>query len=110
MAIGQCGSVLGTHLFPATEGPTYVKGFAVSCALEFLAALSAFVLTVSVSCARLQTYVRCSSVFALQISYRLDNRQRDKKHGKVENPDAPVETRELADKVSLSGQICGVPI
>lgn len=47
MAIGQCGSVLGTHLFPATEGPKYTKGFAVSCALEFLGALCAIVLTVS---------------------------------------------------------------
>lgn len=24
MAIGQCGSVLGSHLFPATEGPRYM--------------------------------------------------------------------------------------
>ena len=24
MAIGQCGSVLGSHIFPATEGPTYM--------------------------------------------------------------------------------------
>jgi hypothetical protein len=24
MAIGQCGSVLGAHLYPATEGPRYM--------------------------------------------------------------------------------------
>ena len=24
MAIGQCGSVLGSHLYPKTEGPRYV--------------------------------------------------------------------------------------
>ena len=24
MAIGQCGSVLGSHLYPATEGPHYM--------------------------------------------------------------------------------------
>ena len=24
MAIGQCGSVLGSHIFPATEGPRYM--------------------------------------------------------------------------------------
>ena len=24
MAIGQCGSVLGTHIFPTTEGPRYM--------------------------------------------------------------------------------------
>lgn len=35
------------------------------------------------------------------MSYRLDNRQRDRKYGKVKNADATVETRELADKVSL---------
>ncbi|KAF7980577.1 hypothetical protein HWV62_37753 [Athelia sp. TMB] len=28
MAIGQCGSVLGSHLFPTTDGPRYVTGFA----------------------------------------------------------------------------------
>ena len=24
MAIGQCGSVLGSHIFPSTEGPRYM--------------------------------------------------------------------------------------
>lgn len=24
MAIGQCGSVLGSHIFPSTEGPQYM--------------------------------------------------------------------------------------
>lgn len=24
MAIGQCGSVLGSHLYPSTEGPRYM--------------------------------------------------------------------------------------
>ncbi len=27
MAIGQCGSILGSHIFPATEGPRYMYGF-----------------------------------------------------------------------------------
>ncbi|SNX81423.1 related to nicotinamide mononucleotide permease [Melanopsichium pennsylvanicum] len=31
--IGQCGPLLGTHLFPANEKPYYVKGTAVSAAL-----------------------------------------------------------------------------
>lgn len=31
--IGQCGPMLGTHLFPAKEKPYYVKGTAVSAAL-----------------------------------------------------------------------------
>ena len=65
MAIGQCGSVLGSHLFPKKEGPTYVyaqivgvgksdlkfynsrKGFGVSCALLCLSALSSVVLSVN---------------------------------------------------------------
>ncbi|KAG9089758.1 hypothetical protein FS749_001072 [Ceratobasidium sp. UAMH 11750] len=28
MMIGQCGSVLGTHAYPASEGPRYTKGLA----------------------------------------------------------------------------------
>ncbi|RDX44403.1 MFS general substrate transporter [Lentinus brumalis] len=76
MAIGQCGSVLGSHLYPSTEGPRYIKGFAVTCALQFVAALAAIVLTVS---------------------YRMENRRRDRKHGSPV-PNATVDTTELADK------------
>ncbi|KAL1754194.1 major facilitator superfamily domain-containing protein [Schizophyllum commune] len=76
MAIGQCGSVLGSHLFPSTQGPHYTKGFAVSCALEFLAVLC---------------------IATLSISYRLENRSRDRKYGKP-IPDASVDTSVLADK------------
>jgi len=76
MAIGQCGSVLGSHIYPATEGPRYIKGFAISCALEFLAAALAIVLS---------------------ISYRRDNANRDRLHGKP-HPDAKVDTSVLADK------------
>uniref|UniRef100_D8QED4 Major facilitator superfamily (MFS) profile domain-containing protein n=1 Tax=Schizophyllum commune (strain H4-8 / FGSC 9210) TaxID=578458 RepID=D8QED4_SCHCM len=76
MAIGQCGSVLGSHLFPSSQGPHYTKGFAVSCALEFLAVLC---------------------IATLSISYRLENRARDRKYGKP-IPDASVDTSVLADK------------
>ncbi|KAJ8081894.1 hypothetical protein PM082_007740 [Marasmius tenuissimus] len=76
MAIGQCGSVLGSHLLPKTEEPRYIKGFAVCCALEFLATLCALILT---------------------ISYRMDNARRDKKYG-VPDPDEKVDVSELADK------------
>ena len=55
----------------------YSKGFAVTCALQFLAALAAIVLTVS---------------------YRIENRRRDRKYGKPV-PNATVDTTELADKV-----------
>jgi len=79
MAIGQGGSILGAHIFPTTEGPTYVKGFAISCALEFLASISALVLT---------------------ISYRRANRRRDELYGRPE-PGAKVDTSELADEAPM---------
>ncbi|KAI0090138.1 MFS general substrate transporter [Irpex rosettiformis] len=77
MAIGQCGSILGTHLFPVTEGPRYIKGFAVSCSILFLASIVALVLTVS---------------------YRLENARRDRRYGKIEDRHATVDVRGLADK------------
>lgn len=76
MAIGQCGSVLGSHLFPLTDQPRYIKGFAANCGLEFLAALCAIVLSVS---------------------YRYDNAKRNRLYG-VPEPDERVETKVLADK------------
>ncbi|EMD39421.1 hypothetical protein CERSUDRAFT_47889 [Gelatoporia subvermispora B] len=76
MSIGQCGSVLGSHIYPSTEGPHYVKGFAITCALQLLSAIVAIIVSTS---------------------YRLDNRRRDQKYGKVD-PDATVDTSELADK------------
>ncbi|TEB18535.1 MFS general substrate transporter [Coprinellus micaceus] len=35
MAIGQCGSILGSHIFPKSEGPNYTKGFAGTPSLFF---------------------------------------------------------------------------
>ncbi|TFK49127.1 MFS general substrate transporter [Heliocybe sulcata] len=76
MAIGQCGSVLGSHIYPTTEGPRYIKGFAITCALEWLSA------------------VIC---IALHISYKMENRRRDRVYGKP-TPDTKIDTTELADK------------
>ncbi|TFY76493.1 hypothetical protein EWM64_g7519 [Hericium alpestre] len=76
MAIGQCGSVLGSHLFPATEGPRYIKGFAVCMALEFLGSVCALILS---------------------IHYRYENARKDRVYGK-QNVDATVDTSELADR------------
>ncbi|OCH89996.1 MFS general substrate transporter [Obba rivulosa] len=78
MSIGQCGSVLGSHIYPSTEGPRYTKGFAITCALELLSALVAVIISTS---------------------YHLDNKQRDQKYGKVDS-DATANTSELADKAS----------
>ncbi|KAG6861386.1 hypothetical protein C0995_000792 [Termitomyces sp. Mi166 len=75
MAIGQCGSVLGSHIYPKTESPAYTKGFAIGCALEFLAAVCCFLLSVS---------------------YRIENARRDRIYGKPDK-NARVDTHELAD-------------
>lgn len=76
MAIGQCGSILGSHLFPNTDGPRYIKGFAICCALEFLAAV-------------------CSII--LSISYRSANARRDALYGRPKT-NAKVDTSKLADE------------
>ncbi|KIJ36293.1 hypothetical protein M422DRAFT_782228 [Sphaerobolus stellatus SS14] len=76
MAIGQCGSILGSHLFPSIEGPRYIKGFGVSCALQFLAVVCAVILT---------------------IYFRYENKRRDRIYGRVD-PNERVDTRELADQ------------
>ncbi|KAF9077414.1 major facilitator superfamily domain-containing protein [Rhodocollybia butyracea] len=51
MAIGQCGSILGSHLFPATE---------VCCGLEFFGVICTIIMT---------------------ISYRMENARRNKEYG-----------------------------
>ncbi|KAH8103759.1 MFS general substrate transporter [Phellopilus nigrolimitatus] len=75
-AIGQCGSILGSHIYPTTDGPRYIMGFAVTCALQFLGAVCALLLS---------------------MSYHWDNRRRDRLYGRPE-PEAKVDTSELADK------------
>ncbi|KAG6379959.1 MFS general substrate transporter [Boletus reticuloceps] len=77
MAIGQCGSVLGTRLYPTTDGPRYITGFATTCALDALGGVIAVV---------------------LYLSYKWDNAKRERLHGRPD-PDAPVDMSELADKV-----------
>jgi hypothetical protein len=42
--VGQCGPVLGTRLYPANEGPYYVKGMAVCSAFMFFNAILALIL------------------------------------------------------------------
>jgi len=74
--IGQCGGILGSHLYPLTEGPAYTNGCTVTASLLFLSALCALLLSVS---------------------FYLDNMRRDQQYGKP-NPDDAVDTSELADK------------
>jgi hypothetical protein len=99
MAIGQCGSVLGTHLYPTSDAPRYMcvalpslvfhsianecthsTGFATTCGLEALATICAI---------------------ALYISYKRDNAKRDSLYGRPD-PNASVNTSELADKVGIT--------
>ncbi|KAL4067018.1 major facilitator superfamily domain-containing protein [Scleroderma yunnanense] len=75
-AIGQCGSILGSHLYPLTEGPAYTRGFGISSSLLFLAAACALMLSAS---------------------YRWENKLRDERYGEPEL-DERVDTSELADK------------
>lgn len=42
--IGQCGPILGTRLYPTTEGPRYIKGMSVCAAFMFFSAAMAFAL------------------------------------------------------------------
>lgn len=42
--LGTCGPLLGTRLYPAAEGPFYVKGMAISAAFMYFAALLALAL------------------------------------------------------------------
>lgn len=68
-----------------------------SCALLFLASLVALVL--SVSSIALRARARYLLTIAGQVSYRIENRRRNKLYGKPD-PDATVDTSELADAVS----------
>lgn len=69
-----------SHIFPLTESPRYVRGFAISCAMQFLACIMCLVLTTS---------------------YRGENRRRDVLYGRP-TPDEPVEgMAEYADKAPM---------
>ncbi|KAH7887020.1 major facilitator superfamily domain-containing protein [Phlebopus sp. FC_14] len=79
MAIGQCGSILGSHIYPASDEPRYIRGFSITCGLEAFATLCALV---------------------LYFSYKWDNKRRNEKYGRPD-PDAMVDTTELADKAPM---------
>ncbi|KAJ8595816.1 MFS general substrate transporter [Rhizopogon salebrosus TDB-379] len=74
--IGLFGGILGSHLYPLTEGPAYTNGFTVSACLLFLSALCALLLSVS---------------------FYLDNIRQDQQYGKPD-PNDMVDTSELADR------------
>lgn len=76
MAIGQCGSILGSHLFPSNEGPRYIKGFSVLTGLLFLGTVCTCILT---------------------MHFRYENARRDRVYGK-HIPNTRVDTSVLADR------------
>jgi len=75
MAIGQCGSVLGSHIYPNTDKPRYIKGFTIGSVLMFIAGFVAL---------------------GLSIYYRIENKRRDKLHGNMQ--EGKVETDVDADR------------
>ncbi|KAH9061131.1 MFS general substrate transporter [Lactarius vividus] len=76
MAIGQTGSILGSHLFPSIEGPRYIRSFSFLAGLLFLGTICTGILT---------------------IHYRYENARRDRVYGKY-IPGMRVDTSELADR------------
>ncbi|KZP00996.1 MFS general substrate transporter [Calocera viscosa TUFC12733] len=74
-SIGQCGSILGSYIYPNTDAPRFIRGFAVTCGLFYFSTAVAIVLSA-------------------YIYY--ENARRDRVHGKVD-PNAEVDTSELAD-------------
>jgi len=75
MAIGQCGAVLGSHLYPNIDKPRYIKGFSVGCGLMFVA---------------------CFIALGLSTYYRMENKRRDREYGTLQ--EGKVETDVNADK------------
>lgn len=75
--IGQCGSILGAHLFPHSQAPKYVKSMALCSGLLFFGALVALVLSV---CLRMQ------------------NRSRDQKYGKSDPKEVPSDIFDVGDE------------
>lgn len=71
----------------------------VSCALMFLGAILAIVLSVSYTpVLSYILFVHSSNENGQQLSYRQDNLRRNELYG-IPEPDAKVDTHELADKV-----------
>ncbi|SCO39782.1 probable permease of the major facilitator superfamily [Fusarium fujikuroi] len=73
---GQCGPILGARLFPKSDGPFYHKGMWVCAGVLLAAALMAIILSV---CLRMQ------------------NRHRDKVHGKSDPDHVPADIAEKGD-------------
>jgi hypothetical protein len=45
MTVGQCGPLLGTNVFPASQAPLYREGSWICCAFALLSGVTALVLS-----------------------------------------------------------------
>lgn len=45
MTVGQCGPLLGTNVFPSSQGPLYREGMWICCAFALLSGVTAMVLS-----------------------------------------------------------------
>ncbi|KAK8132024.1 major facilitator superfamily domain-containing protein [Apiospora kogelbergensis] len=72
--VGQCGPILGARIFPKSDGPYYAKGMWICAGVLLAAALMAVILS---------------------ICLRLQNRHRDRVHGKSDTAHVPLD---IADK------------
>lgn len=137
MAIGQCGSVLGSHLFPNTDKPRYMSVRAMLRISHvrtipddplpdpmqpwLLCLVRAILLRSSLRHHLDRTSFSPSSdsnsrvdidicLHSSQIHYRYENARRDRVYGKRE-PGAKVDTQEFADRVSfLHPSLLSTPI
>lgn len=74
--IGQCGPLLGTNIFPKTEGPRYTKGMWVSAAFTLFTAFLAL---------------------GLRILLVWENKKLDQRHG----PKSKIPRRDATDPASM---------
>ncbi|KAH9003364.1 MFS general substrate transporter [Lactarius hatsudake] len=94
MAVGQTGSILGSHLFPSIEGPRYM-GSRASRSLFCSRAVLTSTLFIPVLAGLLFLGTICAGI--LTIHYRYENARRDRVYGK-HIPGTRVDTSELADR------------
>ena len=75
--IGQIGPILGSRLFPTSQGPHYSKGMAVCAGLLLAAA---------------------AITQGLSLSMRWQYRKRDQRYGKVDRNSVPEDVADVGDE------------
>jgi len=75
--IGQCGPLLGTNIYPASQGPYYVEGQSICAAFMFFVAILAF---------------------SLRCLLQWENKKLDRKYGTLEEQRARNATADASEK------------